>query len=376
MLQRDAPRLHGFGGVTRPQDHHVRHRAKTRQLLDGLMGRAVLPQRDAVVGPDVDHARLAQRREPDARTHVVGEREERRAEREHPAVERHAGQRGGHGVLAKAEVNVAARVAPDAARRALCRQRVAGLGRQRALEVAASGHRGARRRIEIRRSADQVRHDASQRLDDRASGVACRHLAVRRREDRQVRLPALGQFAGKRARESCRQVGVRDRVRVDAAPPRRLEFRAPLDGRAKLAQGLVRHIEAAIFGPSQRALGQAHFFDAERLAVRVPRVLLVRAAVADMRARHDERRPIAGGSRRGQRRIDGRHVLPVDPLHVPAAGLEARADVLRKRQVRRRGERDQVRVVEHDQRPSRSVPASDAASDATPSIRSPSLART
>ena len=81
----------------------------------------------------------------------------------------------------------------------------------------------------------------------------------------------------------------------------------------------------------------------------MPRVLLVRAAVSDMRARHDQRRPILDRAGRRQRRVDRRHVLPVDPLHVPAVGLEARADVLRKRDVRRRGKRDQVRVVEHDQ---------------------------
>ncbi len=142
---------------------------------------------------------------------------------------------------------------------------------------------------------------------------------------------------------------MRDRVRVDAAPPRRLEFGASLDGRSKLAQRLVGHIETAILRPSKCALRQAHLLDTERLAVRVPRVLLVRAAVADMRARHDQRRSILDGACGGQRRIDGRHVLPVDPLHVPAVGFEARADVLRKCEVRRRGERDQVRVVEHDQ---------------------------
>jgi hypothetical protein len=46
-------------------------------------------------------------------------------------------------------------------------------------------------------------------------------------------------------------------------------------------------MEEPIFWPSKRALRQAHFVDTEGFAVRVPRVLLVRAAVSDMRARHD-----------------------------------------------------------------------------------------
>ena len=62
--------------------------------------------------------------------------------------------------------------------------------------------------------------------------------------------------------------------------------------------------------------------------MRVPGVLLVRAAVSDMRARHDQRRSILDGSRHGQRRIHGRGILAVDLLHVPAIRFEARTDIL------------------------------------------------
>ena len=82
--------------------------------------------------------------------------------------------------------------------------------------------------------------------------------------------------------------------------------------------------------------------------MRVPRVLLVRAAVPDMGARDDERRSILNSPCDSKRRIHGRRIVAVDMLHVPAIGFEARADVLCKREVRRRGERDQVRVVEDD----------------------------
>ena len=164
-----------------------------------------------------------------------------------------------------------------------------------------------------------------------------------------MRLPTLGELAGKRVRELVTQTGIRDLVPFHAVSPRRFQFAASLDGRSKLAQRVLRHIEAAIFWPSKRALRQTHFLDTERLAVRVPCVLLVRAAVSDMRARHDQRRSILNSPRDRKRRIHSRRIVAVDLLHVPAIGFEARADVLCKREVRRRGERDQVRVVEDDQ---------------------------
>ena len=57
------------------------------------------------------HVELHQRREPDRRAHVVGEDEERRAERLHdPAVQREAVDRRAHAVLAHAPGDVAAGV--------------------------------------------------------------------------------------------------------------------------------------------------------------------------------------------------------------------------------------------------------------------------
>ncbi len=81
----------------------------------------------------------------------------------------------------------------------------------------------------------------------------------------------------------------------------------------------------------------------------MPRVLLVWAAVADVRVRHDQRGPILFGTRDGQRCVHRRDILTVDSLHMPAIGFEACADILRERHVRRRGQRDQVGVVQHDQ---------------------------
>ena len=84
---------------------------------------AVLAQRDAVVGEDVDHVQSHQRGEADRRPHVIGEDQERRAERNGAAMRGQAIQDRAHRVLAHAEVQIAAGVAPAAALGAL---RVAG----------------------------------------------------------------------------------------------------------------------------------------------------------------------------------------------------------------------------------------------------------
>jgi hypothetical protein len=62
------------------------------------------------------------------------------------------------------------------------------------------------------------------------------------------------------------------------------------------------------------------------------------------------------------------------PLHVPAVGLVARADVLGERDVGVVLDRDVVVVVDHDEVAELLVPASEEASELTPSSMSPSEA--
>ena len=84
------------------------HRAQRREMLDRLMGRAVLAEPDRIVGQHEDHALAHQRREADRRPAVVGEDQERAAVGDHAAVQGHAVHGRGHGVLAHAEMDVAA----------------------------------------------------------------------------------------------------------------------------------------------------------------------------------------------------------------------------------------------------------------------------
>ena len=81
-LQRDAPGDGGLVGVARRMTMRLRNRAQAGELLDRLMRGAVLAQRDAVVGEHVDHVQPHQRGEADRRAHVIGEDQERRAERD------------------------------------------------------------------------------------------------------------------------------------------------------------------------------------------------------------------------------------------------------------------------------------------------------
>ena len=87
---RQLPALRGFQRVGRAEHVQVRHGAQAGEVLDRLVGRAVLAQADRIVGQHVDHPLAHQRGQPDRRAHVVGEDEERAGVGDQPAVQRHA----------------------------------------------------------------------------------------------------------------------------------------------------------------------------------------------------------------------------------------------------------------------------------------------
>ena len=108
-----------------------------------------------------------------------------------------------------------------------------------------------------------------------------------------------------------------------------------------------RHEELGIFRPAVRALGQANFFDAERLAVCRRRVLAVGRAVTDVAVHDDEAGSRAPPAEAPQRAPDFLQVVCV--LHVPhrpAVTAEALLHVLGERQRRVAFDRDVVPVVD------------------------------
>ena len=113
------PGLHGLRRVGRADDAEAGHAAQGHELLHRLVGGAVLAHADAVVGEDEDGVQVAHGGQADWRPHVVGKGEEGGGVRDQPAVQGHAVGDGAHGVLADAEVEVAAGVVPAAAHGAL-----------------------------------------------------------------------------------------------------------------------------------------------------------------------------------------------------------------------------------------------------------------
>ena len=82
--------------------------AKHRQLLNGLVRRAVFANANAVVRHHIDHRQVHQRGESQRGLEVVRKYEERCAERMEPAVELDSVADARHCKLANAKVNIAA----------------------------------------------------------------------------------------------------------------------------------------------------------------------------------------------------------------------------------------------------------------------------
>ena len=113
LLDGQFPRHDGLIAVGRTQHEHrtlvvvvaqVLHQADLRLVLHGLVRRAVLAHAERVVRPDVDHMQAHQRREAHGGLHIIGEDEERAADGDHAAVQRHAVRNAGHRQLRDARL--------------------------------------------------------------------------------------------------------------------------------------------------------------------------------------------------------------------------------------------------------------------------------
>src|SRR5579884_2653396 len=340
---RDAPGPDRLVGVARTDEEEVRDRAQRRVVLDRLVRRPVLAEAHAVVRVDPDGAEVGERREADGGAHVVMKDEERGSVGDDAAVEGHAVDRRAHGVLAHAEVEVAAGVAPRRADGALdARGR-----RGRALEVTLALEPGERRGVEVRRSAHQLGEPAAELLEHRLGGFA-RGKALRvGGEGRQLRVPALGQASRHHAAELGRFGWKRARAGGERGFPFALPGAPAVDGAAEVRERVRGDQEGWLDRPAEPLLRRPQLFGAERGAVRLEGILLMRCPVAQVRAHHDERRAVTHRGGRPQRLLEGREVVAVlDAGDVPAVGFEAAAHVLGERERGGAGERDPVVVVE------------------------------
>ena len=108
LSQRDLPafrRLHAVGGAHHQQ---VGNGAQRRQMLDRLVGRAVLAHADGIMRHHEDDADAHQRGEADRRAAIIGEHQEGAAIGNDAAMQRHAVHRRRHAMLADAVMDIAA----------------------------------------------------------------------------------------------------------------------------------------------------------------------------------------------------------------------------------------------------------------------------
>jgi hypothetical protein len=303
-------------------------------MLDRLVGRAVLAERDRVVGVDPHGGQAGQRRQPDRAAHVVGELQERRAVGVHDAaVGRHPVDGSAHAVLAHAEEDVA----PGALTRV-------------ALVVPAGELRLGRLR-EVGGAADHRRHVGGEGRHRLLPGCARGELVLAPVDGAQRVADARQRAPGPGGVPLGGAVGILLAPGAEALVPLRLQ-RGAAGRLVEVLAHLVGDEELGVGIPPEPLLGDAHVLLAQRLAVDVGRSHVGRG-VADDRLHPDERRALVllhgvvdGALERGQ------VVGVVHRLHVPAVGLEALGHVLGgEAQVGRAVERDVVVVVEVDDPP-------------------------
>ena len=282
-----APGLGDLVRVGGAEHEESRHRAQRRELLDRLVGRAVLADPDRVVREDVDHGDLHQRREPDRAARVVREDEEARPERAAASRAPARSTIGGGGELADAEVEVAA----------------AALG---GLEVACAveGQARLRRRREVGRAADEPRHplgDARSAPGRTSRGSRCPSRRPGTRGCRRPSRPAARGAACARSRRrdrGTRRGTPRTAPPTPCEPTRRARRSRPRS--ARTTPSGTRN--SRILRPAVEALGSLDAVRPERLAVRLGRVL-DRRAVADVAVHDDQRRPLVLGPERLERAL-------------------------------------------------------------------------
>ena len=328
--QGDGPEFPRFIGIARAQGQQPRRGAQLGQVLNGLVGGAVLADADRVMGKHEHHRQLHEGRQADRRFHVVAEHQERRGVRTQVR-QRHAIGDRAHGVFTDTEVQVASAVVVGTETPGAVERKV-GLGRGR----------------QVRRAAEQPRDLPGEGIQHVATGRAAGHALGVAGEAGQVGLPMLGHFPRAHAPQLVGQLwGVLLKLRQALVPLLIQRAAARQQGIAQHCARLIGHQKARVLRPAIRRFGQADFLSAQGLAMGRGGVVFVRRAVADHAVDHDQGRR-AGIALEGRQRIaQGAQVVGVGHVHgVPAIGLEARDHVLAEGQLGVAFDADGVVVVE------------------------------
>ena len=306
-------------------------------MLDRLVRRTVLAETDRVVRPDERDTGLHDRREPDGAAHVVGEHQERAAERAQQVRQRHAVERRAHGVLADAEVED-----PAVRRLAVPERRGRRDDRADREERAAALDGGVVALRQVGAAPHELGEGSCDGLDDLAARLAGRHVLAggELREDEVV-----GERPCDEAVEEGRPCGVGSAPRGVVVVPRRTVARASGRHLARVGQDVVGDGEAHGRVEAEQLLGGGHLVGAESGAVRLEGVAQVRGGPADHGLEPDERRALDRGGQRQD--VDAAVGCDVDALHVPAVRRVARPDVLAEGDRRVVLDRDLVVVPDH-----------------------------
>ena len=296
------------------------------------MRRAILADTDAVVREDVRHWQAHQGSQADHRLRVVTEDEERRDIGAQAAVEHQAIGNRGHGELADAEMQVAARIVELA-------------------EVPLAFHMRLVRRCEVSTAADEVRHDVLEAVDHLAGEIArCDSLVLISPElivvverlgidSRVVLLPA--------------SLVLRELLAVlsEHLVPGRLCLLALLGEVCIVIVDILRDVERLLrFRPAEVLLHSLNVLLAERLAVSAGLALLGRAAVADLRLDRDEGWMLLVSLRFFDGLADGLEIIAVlDCDCLEPKGAHTSLDILREGDIRVALDGDLVGIVEDDE---------------------------
>ena len=260
------------------------------ELLDGLVGGAVLAQADRVVRPDVQRRHAHEGAEPDRGALVVGEDQERAGERPGPPVQGDAVHDRGGGVLADAEVQHPA-VGVALPRRG-------GPGRRdergRALD------RGVVRLGEVRGAAPEFGHDRADRVQD-LPGRGPGGDVLAGFEDRQGGLELARELLRFDAFQQGRGLGVGRLPRLERGLPVGAGGGAAVLNGPGVGQDVLVDLEGAFRVEAQDLLQGRDFLRAQGRAVDLAGVLLLRRRVPDDGPQRDDG-GLAGFGLRGEQR--------------------------------------------------------------------------
>lgn len=177
----------GLVAVSRAPDHEVGHGTEVSQSLNGLVSRAVLTQTDGVVGGHVDDTDARERRQTKGTSSVGDEVQESTTGGDDGAVGRETVHDSSHAVLTHTIAQVATRPVTNT--------------EVRGLEVNGVLPAGVVGASQISRSGEQFRDSTVDLLEDSLRQLAGSDSRVRRLVGREVLLPAFRQLASQTASE-------------------------------------------------------------------------------------------------------------------------------------------------------------------------------